>query len=76
MAAGPNLAVVAHAADDLRVEEVPEPTPGPGEAVVRNSARHAESASRSFFVIRSVALFSCPQAAKMSRPRGVRTGEA
>ena len=34
MAAGPNLAVVAHAADDLRVEEVPEPQPGPGEAVV------------------------------------------
>lgn len=34
MAAGPNLAVVVHAADDLRVEEVPEPQPGPGEAVV------------------------------------------
>lgn len=34
MAAEPNLAVVAHAADDLRVEEVPEPQPGPGEAVV------------------------------------------
>ncbi len=29
-----NIAVVAHAADDLRVEEVPEPTPGPGEAVI------------------------------------------
>jgi len=34
VAAGPNLAVVVHAADDLRVEEVPEPQPGPGEAVV------------------------------------------
>lgn len=32
--AGPNLAVVAHAAGDLRVEEVPEPSPGPDEAVV------------------------------------------
>ena len=30
----PNIAVVAHSAGDLRVEEVPEPTPGPGEAVV------------------------------------------
>ena len=31
---GPNVAVVAHSAGDLRVEDVPEPTPGPGEAVV------------------------------------------
>ncbi len=32
--AGPNLAVVAHAAGDLRVEEVPEPAPGEDHAVV------------------------------------------
>lgn len=31
---GPNLAVVAHARDDLRVEEVPEPQPRADEAVV------------------------------------------
>ena len=37
---------------------------------------HPVSASRSFFVSRSVSLFSWPQAAKMSRPRGVRTGLA
>lgn len=30
----PNLAVIAHAADDLRVEQVPEPEPAPDEAVV------------------------------------------
>ena len=48
---------------------------GLGAASVRRS-HPARSASRSVFLSRSVSLFSCPQAAKMSRPRGVRTGEA
>ena len=30
----PNLGVVAHAAEDLRVEELPEPTPAADEAVL------------------------------------------
>lgn len=34
MPASPNLAVVAHAADDLRVETLPEPSPAPDEAVL------------------------------------------
>ena len=38
--------------------------------------RHYVSASRSFLLSRSVSLLSWPQAAKMSRPRGVRTGLA
>ncbi|RDB46102.1 alcohol dehydrogenase catalytic domain-containing protein, partial [Tsukamurella tyrosinosolvens] len=29
-----NLGVVAYAADDLRVEELPEPVPAPDEAVI------------------------------------------
>ena len=29
-----NIAVVAHAADDLRVEEIEEPRPAPDEAIV------------------------------------------
>ena len=36
----------------------------------------ARSASRSRAESFSLALFNCPQAARMSRPRGVRTGEA
>ena len=36
----------------------------------------ARSASRSRADSFSLALFNCPQAARMSRPRGVRTGEA
>lgn len=36
----------------------------------------AIAAIRSFFRSRSLADFSWPQAARMSRPRGVRTGEA
>lgn len=30
----PNLGVVAHAADDLRIDELPEPDPAPDEAVI------------------------------------------
>ena len=37
---------------------------------------HASSASRAFLLNRSLSDLSCPQAAKISRPRGVRTGEA
>ena len=43
----------------------------------RRGPRHyPASASRSFLLSRSVSLLSCPQAAKISRPRGVRTGLA
>gem|GEM_PF-6136331 len=40
------------------------------------ASQDAASASRSFLRMRSEADFSWPQAAKMSRPRGVRIGEA
>ena len=30
----PNIAVIVHARDDVRVEEVPEPAPAPDEAVI------------------------------------------
>ena len=36
----------------------------------------ASRAMRSRIFSRSLSLFSCPQAARMSRPRGVRIGEA
>lgn len=48
-----------------------------GEIDLAGRRTHSASkASRSFLVIRSLSLLSCPQAAKMSRPRGVRTGLA
>ncbi|MFI0464310.1 hypothetical protein ACH347_09555 [Saccharopolyspora sp. 5N102] len=34
MASSATTAVVAHGADDVRVEQIAVPTPGPGEAVV------------------------------------------
>ena len=43
---------------------------------LRGLIRRRGRASRSLRLSRSVSLFNWPQAAKMSRPRGVRTGEA
>src|SRR6185295_854596 len=42
-----------------------------GQSVIAIARSAMRSRAESF----SVALFSCPQAARMSRPRGVRTGD-
>ncbi len=38
--------------------------------------RPNQMVTRSFALTRMLSLFNCPQAAMISRPRGVRTGEA
>src|SRR5262245_3851398 len=45
---------------------------GANHSVIAMARRASRSRADSF----SVALLSCPQAARISRPRGVRTGEA
>ena len=60
------------AAGTQRLDGVGEQQAGAGGRAVHP----ASSASRSVFFSRSVSLFNWPQAARISRPRGVRIGEA
>ena len=62
--------VIFSAEEDGRVEH--------GHDVVLNMFHHEALAARakSLALIFWLSLFNCPQAAMISRPRGVRTGEA
>ena len=58
----------------LRLGRWSEGPAGAGRCRQAEAATCAAAPSRSLRFLRSLALFSWPQAAKMSRPRGVRIG--